>query len=68
MHNSYKQIRKEGDMTLMDCGCVWIGHTCTVENMCDDAKRVAFALKRAVYGTDEGRARVAELRRNAGLA
>lgn len=65
-HNEYS-VRKEGNRDYMACGCVWIDHVCTMENMCAEGLRIAKGVRQAVYGTPEGRARIAELRRENGL-
>lgn len=59
-HAEHKELRRDGDKTFMDCGCVWIGHSCTMDNMCAEGKRIAGGIM-AALNTPEGEARVAHI-------
>lgn len=60
-HEDYKEIRREGDKRFMECGCVWVGHSCTMDNMCEEGRGTAQAIKNFLTDTPEGRARVKEV-------
>lgn len=67
-HEDYKEIRCEGDKRFMECGCVWTGHQCTYENACPESRRIADGIMNFLTNTEEGRARVAEVLKEAGLS
>ena len=67
-HDEYKVIRVDGDKKYRSCGCIETGYGVTMENMCPESRRVAEGILDFLNNTDEGRARVAEVRKEAGLA
>lgn len=59
--------RREDGTSLYECGCLWRGFTCKIEDMCAEGRETALAIKRYFTDTEEGRARIEEVRREAGI-